>query len=387
MKVAVTIELRIPLQHALTSLWERRQWAQPGGVRLPLVATMTLLLVVQVLGVSAWRQAREVNARWLDAESPYFHSSTRASAPDVMLRRFSDTIAAHSCEIDRPTVCDKVEGPTSPTLTAVNIADLPAASRRLLEQNSYSSADHFLVALLFNGQEAALPGTMTALVRTGKLTSIAVHRFLYEWLLRPAVTYYGEGRAEDAAALFVAFVENEVAALSSGVNLLGVDDVDITDLAALFDAFCRGSGNGPLEPCSIPFLHALSAGKASGRGWDPMGEGIPSFLASYRQAPGSSPDLVSYLEMERRVGDTNSPLESWSPDALPFPARYLGYFAKGRHLASTLGTGTACLERREAASADFRRAGSLALPRYFLTALQEATDDLARRPPCATTRP
>jgi hypothetical protein len=373
---------------AVKSLWERKRWSDPGSLRVPLWVTLVLVVVAQVAGSYAWGQARRVNARWLEAESPYVHDSPRATAADVMLRNFSETIADHSCEIGRPTVCDKTEAATSPALTAVDVTQLPAVSRNLLEQNGYSSADHLLVALLFNGQEAAVPGTLAALVRTGKLAPVAVHRFLYDWFLSPAVVYYREGRAEDAAALFLGYIENELAALNSGTRLSGLDDVDVTDLPVLFEGFCRGPGTDSpsAESCAIPFLHSISTGQSTTRFWDPMGTGIPNFLRSYRQAVGSSLDLVAYLDMERRVGEPNSPVESWSPDGLPVQARYLGHFAKGRHLAATLGTGPACGARMEAALTEYRRVGSLAPPHYFMRAVQDAVDDLTRRPQCGPAR-
>lgn len=372
----------------LKTLWGRKQWHLQGGLRMPLLVPALLIVVSHVLGSYAWREARKVNARWLEAESSYTHRSPRAPAADIMLRRFAETIADHSCEIARPTVCEKTEAPTSPALSAVNLADLPPASRKLLDENGYSSADHLLVALLFNGQEAAVPGTLAALMRTGKLTSLAVHQFLYEWFLGPAVTYYREGRAEDAAALFLAFVDNEVAAFNSGMRLAGVDDVDVTDLPALFDAFCRGPAkeSGWLEPCAVPFLHALSAVERGVRPWDPMGAGIPNFLSSYRAVAGSSAELVSYLDMEKLVGVLNSPIESWNPDVLPAEARYLGHYALGRHFASTPADSAACAQRRVAALAEFRRGNTPATPPYFLRALQQAEDELARRTECGTLR-
>lgn len=377
------------MQHTMKSLWARRTWSQAGGIRVPVVVTLLLLVVGQVLGPYAWRQARKENARWLGAESPYDHDSPRADAPDVMLSRFSRTIADHSCEIDRPTVCDKTESPTSPALNAVNRGELPPASRSLLEQNGYSSADHLLVALLFNGQEAAVSGTLAALVRTGKLTSLAVHGFLYDWFLGPALVYFRQGRAEDAAALFRAFVENETAALNAGIRLSGLDDVDVTDLPSLFDAFCRDPDGEPgwVDPCAVPFLQAVGAGQQGGRFWNPMGDGIPNFLTSYRQAEGRSADLVTFLEMERWVGDPFTPIESWNPDTLPGPARYLGHFAKGRHFASTSDGGEACAQRREQALVEFRRASAESTPPYFVRAVRQALDELGRRHPCGGTGP
>lgn len=284
---------RSMLKDKIRRLCQRSRWVVPGTARVPLLPTVLLLILLQFVGVWAWRDARSTNQRWLNAESNYNYESPKAPAIDERLHQFSDQIATHSCEIGRPTPCEDIDA-TSPALASVNMGDLPAVSQDLLKKRGYSSADHLLEALLFDGQEAAVPGTLFALVRTGKLSPFAVHTFLYRWFLAPAIEYYRAGRAEDSALLFLRFVEAEIAALNGGTRFSGVGGVDITDLPVLFEAFCREprTETPELKRCAAPFLSALAAGTRDTY-WDPISQDMPDFLPKYSVSPGRNDALVS----------------------------------------------------------------------------------------------
>jgi hypothetical protein len=365
-------------------LWQRRRWVLPETARVPLVPTAVLLVLVQFAGVWAWRDARSTNQRWLKHESDYSYQSPRAPAIEHLLHQFSDEIATHSCEIGPPTPCDDIDA-TSPALASVNMNDLPGVSQDLLKKHGYSSADHLLEALLFNGQEAAVPATLLALVRTGKLSPFAVHTFLNRWFLAPAIDYYRTGRAEDSVLLFLRFVEAEIAALTGGTRFSGVGGVDITDIPVLFEAFCREprTETPELKRCAAPFLNALAAATTKAAYWDPISQDVSDFLAKYSASPGRNEALVSYLTKEQEIGQLAGSLDGWDPDTLPPGARHLGHYVKGRHLLATAKLlPLECSRRAQTAKLELQRARELEGSTFFQRAIVERMEEASTQLSC-----
>lgn len=341
------------------SLRERSRWTIPGLPRLPLLPTALMLILAQLLGMWAWQNARTTNSLWLEASSDYNFESPRAEPIDLYLDQFTQLIYGHHCEIGRSELCTDYGAASSPALAALDLEALPVTSRELLDEHGYTSADHLLETLLFNRQQAHVPQTLLALVDTGELPAFAIHQFLFRWYLGPAMGYHRAGRAEDSSALFLHFVEAELVALNSGTRLAGVEGVDIVDLPILFQAFCQTPESSVVDQkrCALPFLTALTAPTEF---WLPLDEGIPSFLANYREAPGQNEALVSYLEMEQDIGELGAAVGTSDPTALPLGARHLGYYVKGRHLlavAKSVSARERCIDLVGEALEEFRLAG------------------------------